>query len=218
MNPERDHPFEHLDWRADVMNTCLDGPRPESRRLDPRLHSDRQILMPGNAPVRFGRLVKQQGADGSGTVSQDGPNQFEKRLGPGEVSDFGEGSKRIPHPIQRPVATKHILRITEAVDRTPDRLNLVSTNDSGDDREAVAFEVGGGGGEHRKLRNVEIGISLRLTTRALCPQSHRRVEISHKLRHCLEPRQTPLKRACNGVEVVDAVIERGKRGHRFQTS
>lgn len=61
MQSDGNHALQQWRRRLDVSDSLFNRPRAEARDLPSRLHADRQILMPGHMPIRFRRLIKQDG-------------------------------------------------------------------------------------------------------------------------------------------------------------
>lgn len=59
VQPQGKHLLEHLNGRLNMRDPVLNGPCGEASDLDFLLNGDREILMPGNLPIRFRRLVKE---------------------------------------------------------------------------------------------------------------------------------------------------------------
>lgn len=66
MDSGGDHLLEEFCWRLDVMNAVFYRPRPVAGEVDTLLYCDGEILVPGDRPVFFGRLIKEKAPDGGG--------------------------------------------------------------------------------------------------------------------------------------------------------
>lgn len=56
-------------------------------------HGDRQVLVPQDGPIGFGRLVEEEGADGDGVGSHDGFDQFANGAVGGQFSYLRQGEQ-----------------------------------------------------------------------------------------------------------------------------
>src|SRR5687767_1793453 len=65
-----DHGLQDRHWWSDVLQTLLDGPRPEVVHEVTLLHDDRAILMPSQRPVQSMRFVEQERTDGKATGAE----------------------------------------------------------------------------------------------------------------------------------------------------
>ncbi len=63
MNPYGQHPFQNLSRRLHMQHSRLARPRPIPLSVDPMLHCNRHILVPGNLPVRRIGLIEQNAAN-----------------------------------------------------------------------------------------------------------------------------------------------------------
>ena len=93
VEPDGQHLPEKFDGRLNVGNAILRAPRPEAWNLGAGAKSQRQILVPRNQPIRFGRLVEVDGADWKRFRWKMLANEIEKPWRTRQPGDSGQSKK-----------------------------------------------------------------------------------------------------------------------------
>lgn len=87
------HLLEQFDGRLDVGNAILGAPRPEAGQIDTGAKGERQVLMPRDQPVGFGRFVEVNGADGERFERKMRAHEIEKMRRAGQSGHDRNGEQ-----------------------------------------------------------------------------------------------------------------------------
>jgi len=85
MDSNGQHLLQDPGRRLNMGNSVFPAPGTESREFNVLADRNRDVLVPGDQPVRLGGFVKIQSADGSGFAGQMRSNQSQYRLGLSKV-------------------------------------------------------------------------------------------------------------------------------------
>lgn len=95
VQPHRQHPFQYDRRRVSVMNSILERPWTETRRVAPLSDGHGQILMPGDTPVRIKRLVEKQSTNSKSPFSKEKIYQSRYRFARGKFCNLRTAAQQI---------------------------------------------------------------------------------------------------------------------------
>lgn len=95
VDADDDHLIEDGGGRLHMDDAFLHGPGGEAGSIDAGFDGDGQVLMPGDFPVRGGRLVKEGGSDGAGARAEDRVYKGADGSGIGKGARGGDAFERI---------------------------------------------------------------------------------------------------------------------------
>lgn len=100
MEANSEHVLENVGRRLDVRHTTLLRPWPVARDVDAGFRGDGEVLVPNDSPVRVGRLVEEERADGEAGLAENSRSKPTKGRRRGECGDV-----RLIEQVTRAAAT-----------------------------------------------------------------------------------------------------------------
>ena len=159
MDAQRQHPFEDVKWRGDVLQPGFARPWTEAFDLDPLDHDDGPVLVPAEAPVHLGCLVEQDGANRACGDPKNARGDFADRTRRvKEIHKSRQGGQAHPRLFSRNGRKNGIQRV-----------EFRSSEDGGNSNCAIAFKV---------LPNVGAGLGLHWITDSLSSRSRATVRVA----------------------------------------
>ena len=89
MNADRQHLLENLDRWLHVWHAGLVCPSAIARDIDAVLRGHGQVLMPDDFPVRVGRFIEEEGANGEARLAEDRTSESPQRRRRSKYGDVG---------------------------------------------------------------------------------------------------------------------------------
>ena len=140
LKSERDHALQDPKRGPDVSNTRLDRPGPIIRDRNPRTDGDRQILMPGDCPVRLGGFVEEQAPDGKRCPPEGRRDDCVRRWVTCERADTRNVAEQIPARVNAAFAIERGSSRTECVESGDQLGDGIAPENIGHNRESIVLE------------------------------------------------------------------------------
>lgn len=140
MDSNRNHLFEHECRRLNMEHISLDGPRPETLRLDPFANCNCDVLVPGNLPVRVWNLVEQYPPDRNETCSKNCSDQRTNNGRLRKLSHFFRYFQEVAD-CKNTAAFPHRPHLIDTLYRSQKRANLLRGENVIADRESILLNL-----------------------------------------------------------------------------